>query len=105
MLITKTFTNITLLPLLMFVTIYNNTKQSILLHAKQAKGGSRGLALPTLNPSTRWRVSSSYNALLLYFPKKTWYPLGRWRVGLRASVDGSRKSCLHWGLNPAICNW
>jgi len=26
-------------------------------------------------------------------------------IGLGASVDLSRKSCLHWGLNPAICNW
>jgi len=76
---TRTFTNITLLPLLMFVTIYNNTKQSVPLHAKQAKRGGRGMALPILNPSTRRRVGSWYNALLLYFPEETWYPLDRWR--------------------------
>jgi ABC-type branched-subunit amino acid transport system permease subunit len=73
MVITRTFTIITLLTLLMFATIYNNTKQ--------AKKGGRGIALPILNPSTRRRVGSWYDALLLYFPKEPWYPLDRWRGG------------------------
>jgi hypothetical protein len=69
MVITRTFTNITLHPLL-FVTIYNHTKQSVPLHAKHAKRGGRHIALPILNSSTRRRVGSWYNALLLYFPKE-----------------------------------
>jgi len=82
MVITRTFTNITLHPLLMFVTLYNHIKQSVPLHAKQAKRGGRRIALSILNPSTRQRVGSWYDALLLYFPKETWYPLDRWRGGL-----------------------
>jgi hypothetical protein len=83
MVITRTFTNTTLFPLLMFVTIYNNTKQSVPLYAKQAKRGSRGIALPTLNPSTRRRVGSWYDALLLYFPRDL-VPIGQmkgWALG------------------------
>jgi len=68
------------------------------------KKGGRRIALPILNLSTR-RVGSWYDALLLYFPKETWYPWTDGGVGLGTTVDGSRKSCLPWGLNPAICNW
>jgi len=38
MVITRTFTNIILLPLLMFVTIYNHTKQSVPMPSRQKKG-------------------------------------------------------------------
>jgi hypothetical protein len=80
MVVTRKFTNITLLPLRIFITIYSDINKSVPLHAKQGQRGGRSIALPILDPSARrgWVV----HAMPCRFTpgEKTWYPLYR-RLG------------------------
>jgi hypothetical protein len=57
---TRKFTNITLLPPQIFITIYINIKKSAPLHAKQEQRRGRSIALPILDPSARrgWVVDT-----------------------------------------------
>jgi len=59
------------------LTVVKGKVKAVLLHAKQAQRGDRGIALPVLDPGIRtgWVVSATLSDLPA--KEETWYPLYR----------------------------
>jgi hypothetical protein len=79
--------------------------KAILLHAKQAMRGGRGIALLIFNSAARrgWVVNTTPQ--LLYLQQTDPVPLHRRLDGLGACLDGARKCCSHWGLKPIASHY